>query len=94
MLQGHDLPQAPQGTSRRRAIGKQMVTPEPAILLFSRMSQGHEGQKADGSFWGLLSFINYTRHAPACLSQSSLVYHLGLGSVEDRLVENLGATVF
>lgn len=57
MLQGHDLPQAPQGTSRG-AIGKLMVPPEPAILLFSGMSQGHEGQKADGSFWGLLSLIN------------------------------------
>lgn len=57
MSQGQDLPQAPLGT-RRRAIGKTMVTPEPAVLLFSRMSQGHEGQKADGSFWGLLRLIN------------------------------------
>lgn len=58
MWQGHDLPQTPQVPSRRRAFGKQMVTPEPAILPFSRMSQGRKGQKADGSFWGLLSLIN------------------------------------
>lgn len=59
MWQGHDLPQTPQVPSRRRAFGKQMVTPEPAILPFSRMSQGAKVKKLmEVSGWGLLSLIN------------------------------------